>query len=327
MEIIPIVHCFDNNYVLPAGVAFYSLLEKSNPNYYYKIYVLHNDITKENQEKLKESITVFKNGEIIFKNMENRFQEEWKELKFKGYYSKEMFYKLFIPSIFNEYDKVIVSDVDVIYLDDISFEYNKFDVNDDYYIAGINIINTQETKKYYEEAYRKFSKEEKKKLVCAAGYFILNAKKCREEKIEEKFVRCFIENKGRLKQAEQDILNLCCYPKIKELPIRNLVCTYMYNKGAYDYIKDETILIEIEKAKKFPVQLHYATPIKPWKNLGIPKADEWVKVLAKTIFLNEYLKQIQEKISIIDNKRKILKINIPYKKNKRISVELNKEKI
>ena len=103
----------------------------------------------------------------------------------------------------------------------------------------------------------------------------MNAKKCREEKIEEKFVRCFIENKGRLKQAEQDILNLCCYPKIKELPIRNLVCTYMYNKGAYDYIKDETILIEIEKAKKFPVQLHYATPIKPWKNLGIPKADEY----------------------------------------------------
>ena len=32
------MHCFDNNYVIPAGVAFYSLLENANPNYFYKIY-------------------------------------------------------------------------------------------------------------------------------------------------------------------------------------------------------------------------------------------------------------------------------------------------
>ena len=37
MEIIPVVHCFDNNYVLPAAVAFYSLLENADSNYFYRI--------------------------------------------------------------------------------------------------------------------------------------------------------------------------------------------------------------------------------------------------------------------------------------------------
>ncbi|QRZ21893.1 hypothetical protein H9L11_11915 [Vibrio sp. sp1] len=57
MQVIPIVHCFDNNYVIPAAVAFYSLLEKSDKNYKYQIYVLHEDITLLNQEKLKKNHT------------------------------------------------------------------------------------------------------------------------------------------------------------------------------------------------------------------------------------------------------------------------------
>lgn len=56
MPVIPIVHCFDNNYIIPAAVAFYSLLEKSNNNYNYKIYVLHEDITQLNQDKLRATI-------------------------------------------------------------------------------------------------------------------------------------------------------------------------------------------------------------------------------------------------------------------------------
>ena len=38
---IPIMFCFDNNYVIPAAVAFYSMLENCNKNYFYRMYVLH----------------------------------------------------------------------------------------------------------------------------------------------------------------------------------------------------------------------------------------------------------------------------------------------
>ncbi|ELB2754452.1 hypothetical protein QNF07_002746, partial [Vibrio alginolyticus] len=80
MQVIPIVHCFDNNYVIPAAVAFYSLLEKSDKNYKYQIYVLHEDITLLNQEKLKKTIQKFKNSELIFINFDENvdFENDWK---------------------------------------------------------------------------------------------------------------------------------------------------------------------------------------------------------------------------------------------------------
>ena len=48
-KIIPIMFCFDKNYVIPASVAFYSLLEHADKTYYYKFYVLNSDISKEQQ--------------------------------------------------------------------------------------------------------------------------------------------------------------------------------------------------------------------------------------------------------------------------------------
>ena len=53
-NIIPIMHSFDNNYVIPASVAFLSMLENADKNYFYKLYVLHSDITEKNQKELKK---------------------------------------------------------------------------------------------------------------------------------------------------------------------------------------------------------------------------------------------------------------------------------
>lgn len=50
---IPVLHFFNNKYVIPAAVSFYSMLENADKNYNYILYVGHSDITKENQEKLK----------------------------------------------------------------------------------------------------------------------------------------------------------------------------------------------------------------------------------------------------------------------------------
>lgn len=325
-KIIPIMHCFDNNYVLPAGVAFYSLLENANKDYYYKIYILHNNITLENQNKLKKNIENFNNSELIFINMEDRFSKEWEKLKTKGHFSKEMFYKLFAPSIFKEYKKIIISDVDVIYRGDISEEYKNFDINEDYYYAGVSMIATSETKAYFEKEYFNYSEEEKEKLKYAAGYLIMNLEKCRKDNMEEKFLKCFYENYSRLKQAEQDILSLCCYPKIKKLKLNSLVCSYMYKDGVYDYLEEnDEFLKQIEFAMSNPIQLHYATQIKPWNDLTSIKAEEWFKELTKTIFLKEYLKKLQEELNKVKVK-KIISIRIPYKKRKEIVFEIIKKK-
>ena len=72
---IPIMTCFNNNYCAPAGVCFYSLLKNANPDYSYKLFVLSNDISEENKEKLHNSIKVFENASLEFINMNNKFKD------------------------------------------------------------------------------------------------------------------------------------------------------------------------------------------------------------------------------------------------------------
>ena len=289
---IPIMFCFDKNYVIPAAVTFYSLLEHADPSYQYHFFVLHSDISKLQQEKLYETIKEFGNMvKLDFINMEHRFDELWAKIYKGGHFSKEVMYKLLIASIFPQYDKLIMTDVDVVFLGDVSKSYIDLDCNDDIYIAGVRPIGKIN---YYIENYRKlWSDEEIKKLghICG-GYLVANLKKIREDNMEQKFVDSFEQNGYRLNQMEQDILNICCYPKFKYLPLSYVACSYMW-----DYFPDDASkktdanysYDEICEAMNNPIQLHYATGIKPWKNINCTKSEEWFTYLVKTPFLKEFL--------------------------------------
>jgi len=296
---IPLMFCFDNNYVIPAAVAFYSMLKNCSKEYYYKLYILHTDITKTNQEKLIENVKEFSDfSELIFINMEHKFEDLWNTIGEKGHFSKEVMYKVLVASIFPDYDKIIVSDVDVVFLNDISQSYFMLDTSEDYYLAGIKMIGKM--KWYLEQLSDKFSHEEIEKLngFCG-GYIVFNLKKIREDNMEEKFIKCFETEGHRINQMEQDVLNLCCYPKTKRLPLKYLACSYMWDEYKTENDKETDIhyeKVEIEDAMTNTVQLHYATSKKPWKNVDCTKADIWFKYLMETNFVEEYLMGLPSKI-------------------------------
>lgn len=296
---IPLMFCFDNNYVIPAAVAFYSLLKNCSRDYYYKLYILHTDISEDNQEKLIENVKEFSDfSELIFINMEHKFEDLWSAIGEKGHFSKEVMYKVLVASIFLNYDKIIVSDVDVVFLNDISQSYFMLDTNEDYYLAGIKMIGKM--KWYLEQLSDKFSEEEIEKLngFCG-GYIVFNLKKIRDDKMEDKFIKCFETEGYRINQMEQDVLNLCCYPKTKKLPLKYLACSYMWDEYKTEHDKETDIHYEkeeIEDAMTNTVQLHYATSKKPWKNVDCTKSDIWFKYLMKTNFVEEYLTNLPNKI-------------------------------
>lgn len=299
---IPIMFCFDNNYVVPAGVAFYSLLEHANMNYKYKFFVLHSNITEENQSKLLDTVKIFGElVELVFVNMEHRFQDIWDTIRITGHFSKEVMYKVLVASMFPQYDKIITSDVDVVFLNDISESYTSFDCDEDVYLAGTKMIGKMN---WYMSNYKPdFSDEEILKLSSfCGGYIVFNLKKIREDNMEKAFIECFKKEGHRINQMEQDVLNLCCYPKIKHLPLKYVACSYMWDiyKTEEDLLTDETYSKEeILDALNNTVQLHYATSVKPWKQLSCTKSEEWFKYLAKTPFLIEFLERVQMEI---DNK-------------------------
>ena len=122
-QIIPIMHCFNDNYVIPASVSFLSMLENANSSYFYKLFVLHTDISKAHQNALHSIVSRFDNAELEFVDMNDRFKELFDKIRTKGHYAKEMLYKLLAPEIFPNYEYIIITDVDVVFCGDIAEVY------------------------------------------------------------------------------------------------------------------------------------------------------------------------------------------------------------
>lgn len=315
------MHCIDNNYVIPAGVAFYSMLTNANRSYDYKLYVLHSDITNENQIKLKETLSEFNNASLEFINMNNKFDDLFEKTKTKGHYSKEMYYKFLAPSIFMEYEKIMVADVDVVYLDDISKNFIDFESGDDFYLAAHMAFSLRGSwlEKFHDGYIKKFSKDEIAKLITGAGYYIFNLRKMRKDNCEEKFINYAKQNLHRLLQPEQDVINLICYPKIKPLPANSMVCTYVFDlyKTSTDFDNDLRYSAEeVKSAINNPVQLHYATNIKPWNSPACTKSEIWFEFLLKTPFWNDFLKQLNRTLNQLRSEKVIFSFDLPLLKRK-----------
>ena len=322
-NLIPVVHCFNNNFSLPASVAFYSMLKNANNNYFYKLIVLSSDISDENKQLLFETVKPFKNAELEFIDMNNKFDKIFLQTKSKSSFSKEMYYKLITASIFPQYDKIILADVDVVYMGDISSLYEEFDVNESYYLYG-SCGFLKADKNYYlnhwiNNNYKNFTNEEKSKLKILAGLLVINNKKIREDNIEEKFIDFLQKNKERIVCPEQDVLNLVCHPHIKLMKENALVCYIDYNFynniNLNNYENGETI----KQALNNPIQLHYAGSKKPW-NSFCEKNEIWFEYLIKT----PMFKPFTEKLFGIGRKKKVFSFVTPFIKRK---FTLTKEKI
>lgn len=305
---IPVMHFFDNRYVIPAAVSFYSMLENASKEHNYILYVGHNDITLENQAKLQSVVRLFQNAKIEFINMAGKFSELFAQTKSKGHYTKEMYYKFLVPSLVPQHNKVIVTDVDVVFLDDISKDYINFNVNEQYYFGGVKCLlrkgcSLDEWRKVYE---KEFSLQERSFLGFAGGYYIFNCIKMRKDSMERRFIEFAINNAQRLIQPEQDTISICCKTMKKDLHPRALVCTYSYDmyKSESDYQKD--ILYDADTVKYSldnPIQLHYATSRKPWNSV-CQKQEIWFSYLIKTGLFSEFIKEFMP-----ENRKIIFKIS------------------
>lgn len=300
MKKIPIMFCFNNNYALPASACFISIMEHASKNNKYIFNVLHSDITQENMDLLNKDMSKYKNCELKFINMNNKFEEEYEKIENHSHFSKELLYKLSCSSIFPKEDKIIITDVDVIFLDDIAKMYDAMDTSEDFYYAGVGPIKKKEVSIYRGDFYKKFSEKEKEMLEegIGAGFLLVNLKKHREDDLENKLMKYLDENSNRLIQIEQDVFNIVCNKKLKKLPYRYMICTFEYNdfKDLNDFslLSDEENVEEIKEAILKPVQLHYATPLKPWIYTDTKKSEIWFEYFEKSSFSPLYLESIKK---------------------------------
>lgn len=209
---IPIFFSCDDNYIPYLDVAISSLSQNASEDYEYRIIVLNTGLNEENIRFVKKNERA--GLKIDFLNI----SEELKSIKsrFKNVYhfSIATYYRLFISSLFPQYDKVIYLDCDLVVLGDIS-ELYRIELGDNVLAAARDqfVKYTEEFRLYTERALGVDPD-----AYVNAGVLLMNLKAFRANKIEERFVSLITEHDFDLLDPDQAYLNYLCLGKIHALP-------------------------------------------------------------------------------------------------------------
>ncbi len=315
-EIIPIVVAFDNNYCIPAGVSLYSMLanakrERERVKLFYQIHCLVEDLSLENIAKLEETIAPFSAFssieflDITDKELEPRHNyrkldplraSEIKKLYLKlnafsqKRFSKMIMCRFFLASLFPQYDKMIMFDVDTLFVNDMSESF--FIPLETHYFGAVRekdliAMDRNSAKDLYElrQMHAKsigvadaFPNLEEVQILFDnyfnAGFLALNLKLWREENLENQLIGFFLLKNEKLLFNDQDALCFVCRGRILELP-------YSYN--AHPSFLDTPLFPSLKEAR----MLHFWGD-KPWKLFSVIGAKKWHEVLIETPFKGAY---------------------------------------
>ncbi len=209
---IPIFFSTDDNYIPYLDIAISSLIENASKDYEYRIIVLNTGIKKENIAKILKNETEYAKIEFLdisreVENIKSRFKNVY-------HFSIVTYYRLFIASLFPQYDKIVYLDCDLVVLGDISELYN-IDLSGNILGATVEqfVQATEPFKQYAREAVGV-----KAETYINAGVLVIDLAEFRKNKIEEKFVHLITSYDFDVVDPDQAYLNYLCYEKILILP-------------------------------------------------------------------------------------------------------------
>ena len=182
---IPIFFSTDDNYIPYLDVAISSLIENAAKEHAYRIIILNTGLREENVNKIMRNQ---RDGFVIeFADISNEVMGIKDKLKNVYHFSIVTYYRLFIASIFPQYDRIVYLDCDLVVLGDISKLYftdigdNILGVVADQYVRGTDAFR----------AYARQAVGVDPDAYFNAGVLLINLAEFRRMKIEEKFVSIF----------------------------------------------------------------------------------------------------------------------------------------
>lgn len=289
MNTIPIVFAFDNNLVQPACICISSLLMNAKVDTFYDIFILHSQKEKLRKKDLDRITQYYTNCRIQYRLVDNTFDSAF---EIRGI-TTPAYYRLLIPELIPEYDKIIYSDVDVIFRLDLAKFYLELDL-DDYYLAGVNSLSHLHCKQYY---LNELNLNPEK--IIYSGNLIFNSKKIRENHLIHRFKELA---KNKYTFQDMDILNIACKGKIKYLSPEFCLTTYIFES----FIYNKASILKIWNSKEIDAALnegivHYNGQ-KPWKGYCV-NFDIWWEYYRKSPFFDEkfYFDFFYDKLNELDH--------------------------
>ena len=210
--IIPIFFAVDNNYAPLLHVALESVISQASKDYIYNIHILCENLSNDNKESFLNHYGK-NNFNIFITDMTKLIAARASKMHTRDYYSKTTYFRVYIPSMFPQYDKALYLDCDIALNADVSELYN-FEVSK-YYLGAITCetVDTIPVFTEYAEMYLGF----KLPKYFNAGVLVLNLKTLREIRFEDRFFD--ILNKVKFEVAQdQDYFNVLCKGNVLFLP-------------------------------------------------------------------------------------------------------------
>ena len=263
---IPICFATDDNYVPFLAIAITSLLDNASKDNFYQIFVLITKLKDENIERIKKLETP--NSQIEFISLAKEMDKLTDMFHLRDYYSKETYYRIFIPNIFPQHKKVLYLDCDITVLGDISELYGT-------HIHGFYVGAVQEEVMQTFEVFGNYVEKAdgiKREDYFNAGILLINCRRWRKLMIAEKFVDLLERYKFRVVQDE-DYLNVLCKNNVKKLNLG-------WNKTSY---KNETF---DDKDLKI---IHWKINWRPWKYKDVLYEEYFWKYAKMTDFYDKLI--------------------------------------
>mgnify|MGYP004617443713 CR=1 FL=1 len=264
---IPIFFAVDDEYIPFLAVALQSLIENSKKENYYLIKILYTNITEENQNKIKKYET--ENINIEFVCLSYYINKVKDKLYTRDYYSKTTYFRLFIPDLYPQFDKVLYLDSDIVILSDVADLYNEDMESNLLAAAPDDVIQTIEVFREYAE---KVVGVATYKNYFNAGILLMNLDELRKFKFQEKFLYLLETVKFSVAQ-DQDYLNRLCKGRVKLLEN-----TWDRMPIGGDIINRDELHI-----------IHYNLAFKPWHFEDILYKEYFWKYAQKTEYFDKIL--------------------------------------
>ena len=274
--------CSDRNYFKYLYVTILSIIKNINKDSYIDIVILSENFSEEQNCILCDLSS--NNINIIIKNIDSNIFDN---LFVSGYITLAAYFRLIIPIVFSNYNKVLYIDADLVVVSDIS---KVFDCNLNNKLLGV----VREPDRFF------FDKEriEYNRYILGvitndyfcSGVILFNISECIKFNLCE---RCFdfLDRNKCPKYHDQDVLNSVTFSKNVFLPEKFHLMVWCWWTGGIERLKKinniyyKNIINSINNAVIF----HYGGTLKPWNDNSIPFAEEWWKYAKISPYYKDFL--------------------------------------
>lgn len=288
---VPVCFSANNGFLPFVGVMIQSIIDHSNSNDNYDIVVLCSNPDPKLQQKMLSLKGDKPNVSIRFYDFEKHitlpklFTEN---IYTQTLYSPEIYYRLFIPTIMPDYEKVLYFDGDMLALTDVAELYHSTDLQDNLiassrdYAGLCHCYKEGDDRREYREQILGLSNVDDYIL---SGMLVINVPEFNKTFTADALKE--IAGMVDWRQHDQDILNVICEGKI------------LLVDGAWDYLQDfgytnylpAWLKQEYDETAKNVKIAHFAGQRKPWVN-NSQNSDKFWDTCARTPFFEDVVARL-----------------------------------